>query len=68
MSVILSTGGSGYLSGGVSLTETPQTETPLYAKERAVRILLECTLVDSCKSGTSDTLHYLLIIVNVFET
>ena len=32
---------------GVSLTETPQTETPLYGKERAARILLECILVSS---------------------
>ena len=38
--------------GGVSLKETPWTETPpeqrpLYSKERVIRILLECILVDS---------------------
>ena len=34
-------GPEGCLSRGVSVRETP-----LYGKERAVRILLECTLVD----------------------
>ena len=28
--------------------ETPWTETPLYGKERVVRILLECILVHDC--------------------
>ena len=39
--------GEGVSVGGVSLTETPCTETSrtLYGKEREVRILLECILV-----------------------
>ena len=33
------------VGGGVSVREIPQTETPSYGNERAVRILLECILV-----------------------
>ena len=35
----------GFLSGGLSDRDPPGQRSPLYGKERAVRILIECILV-----------------------